>query len=101
MPADRYPPQDTFDISLLDPQHLETPDGLSTALRAVEAVCRRGDPEIARMVTVLNGRPYILECIISGTLRVPKGPCTLSVLIILHFTPQCWRSGRTRGSRSA
>lgn len=58
--------QDTFDIDLLDPQVLDTPDGRAAALRVIEAVCHRGDPEIAGMVEVLNSRSYILEYIISG-----------------------------------
>ena len=63
--------QHAFDINILDAQALDTPDGLATALRAIEAVCHRGDPEIVGMVEALNSRPFILEYIISGTLRVP------------------------------
>lgn len=69
MPPDRYSSQDAFDVNTLDPQALDTPDGLVTALRAIEAVCHRGDPEIVEIVTALNSRPHILEYIISGTLR--------------------------------
>jgi len=67
MPPERYASQDTFDIGVLNPQALHTPDGLQTALSAIEAICYRGDSEIARMVETLNSRSYLLEYIISGT----------------------------------
>ena len=84
MPPDRYSFQDAFDISILDPRVLDTSDGLATALHAIETVCHRGDPEIAEMIAALNSRPYILEYIISGTLRIPIGPYASPALIILH-----------------
>ena len=74
MPPDRHSSQDAFDIDMLDPRALEAPDGLNTALCAIEAVCHRSDPEIAEMVAALDSRPYILEYIISGTLRAPSSP---------------------------
>lgn len=83
MPPDRYPSQDAFDISMLDPRALDTPDELATALRTIEAVCHRGDPEIAEMIAVLNSHPYVLEYIISGTLRVLTGPCAFPALIVI------------------
>jgi len=66
MPQDRYSSQDAFNINLLDSQALDTPDGLRTALRAIEEACYRGDPEIATMVVALNSRSHILEYIITG-----------------------------------
>jgi len=83
MPPDCNSPQDAFNINMVDPQLLDAPDGLTTALRAIEAVCYRGDPEIAEMVLALNSRPHILEYIISGTPRVPTGLFTLPTLIVL------------------
>lgn len=71
MPPDRYSSRDTFDITLLGPQATDAPDGLDNAVRAIETVCRRGDPEIAGIIEELDSRPYILEYIISGALRVP------------------------------
>ena len=83
MPPDRYSFHDAFDISILDPRALDTSDGLATALHATEAVCHRGDPEIAETISALNSRPYLLEYIISGTLGVPTGPCALPALIVV------------------
>ena len=83
MPQDRYSSQDAFDVEILNPRTLNAPDGLATALRTIEAICRLGDPAIARMVEALSSRSYILEYIISGTFRIPIGPCTLPALIIL------------------
>jgi len=83
MPLDRYSYHDAFDIEVLNPQALHTSDGLQTALRAIEAVCYRGDPEIARMVEVLNSRSCLLEYIISGMLRTLIGLRALPVLIVL------------------
>jgi len=71
MPPNRYSSQDAFNMDVLDPQALDTPDGLATALRTIEAACYRGDPEIAGVVEALNSRSYLLEYIISGRLRVP------------------------------
>ena len=82
MPPDPHSSRDPFDMDILDPQVLDTPDGLTTALGAIEAVCNRGDPEIAEMIATLNSRPYILEYIISGTLRIPIGPYASPALII-------------------
>ncbi|KAF9642213.1 P-loop containing nucleoside triphosphate hydrolase protein, partial [Thelephora ganbajun] len=62
---DRCSTQDALDTNMLDSQVLDTPDGLGTALRAIEAVCHRGDTEIAEMVAALDTRPYILEYVIS------------------------------------
>jgi len=81
MPPDRCSPQDAFDVAMFDAQALDAPDGLSAALRAAEAVCYRGDPDIAEMVATLNSRAYILEYMISGTLRVD--PRASPALIIL------------------
>ena len=82
MPPDRYSPQDAFDIDILDPQALNAPEGLATAIRTIEEVCHRGHPNMAEMVAALNGRPYILEYIISGALRVLVPSCALPILII-------------------
>ena len=68
MPPNRHSSQDTFYIRTLDPQVLGAPGGLDAALRAIEATCHRGDPEIAGVVAALNGHSYILEYIVSGTL---------------------------------
>jgi hypothetical protein len=83
MPPGRYSSQGAFDIEILNPQALHTPDGLQTALRAIEAVCYRDDPKIAGMVEALNSHSYLLEYIISGKLVVPKNPRTLLALIHL------------------
>jgi len=83
MPPDRCSSQGTFDVTTLDPQILDAPDGLSAALHAIEAVCYRGDPDIGEVVATLNGRAYILEYIISGALRVTVDPCALRALINL------------------
>ena len=80
MPPDRYSSQDALDITM---QALDAPGGLGTALSAIEAVCHRGDPDIAEMVALLNGHSHILEYIISGTLPpVSIGPYVLPVLTI-------------------
>ena len=80
MQPDRCSSQEAFDINLLDPRALDTPDGLHTALRAVEAVCHRGEPEIAGMVEALSNRSYILEYIISGALtRALRSACITSI----------------------
>jgi len=94
MPPDRYLSQDAFDMDMLDPQALDTPDGLATALRTIEAACHRGDHEIAEVVEALNSRSYILEYIISGRLRVPVVTSTDNLAF------QCWRRGRTRSFQS-
>jgi hypothetical protein len=83
MPPDRYLPQDAFDIDILDPQVLNAPDGLATAIRTIEEVCHRGHPNMAEMVATLNSRPYILEYIISGTSRALIPTRALPILIIL------------------
>ena len=75
MPPNRYSPQDAFNIDMLNPQALDTPDGLATAVRAIGAVCHRGDPKITEMIEVLNNRPFILEYIISGMLHMPLAHC--------------------------
>ena len=95
MPPDRYSSQDGFDITLLDSQVLESPDRLATALRVIEGVCYRGDPEMAEMIAALNSRSYILEYIISGTLRVPIDPSPSPALITLPS------SAGARGIREA
>jgi len=81
MPPDRYSSQSTFDIEMLDPQAFFAPDGLKIALRAIEAICHRGDPEIAGMVEALNSRSHIFEYIISGMSCVPIGSCEPLALI--------------------
>lgn len=83
MPPDRYSSQEAFDTNLLDTQALDGPNGLQTALRTFEAACHRGDPEIAGIVAVLNGRSHILEYTISGMLHVSIGSCELPIPIIL------------------
>jgi len=83
MPPDRHSSRTAFDINILDSQTLDTADGLHTALRTIEAICHRGDPEIVEMVVALNSRSHILEYIISGALRVPTGSCVLPPPIIL------------------
>jgi len=86
MPQNRYSYQDAPDTNVLNPQVLDAPDGLATALRAIEAACHRGDSEIAGTVEVLNSRSYLLEYLISGTLRVLNiGSSTLPGLIIERF----------------
>lgn len=85
--------KNAFDINILDAQALDTQDGLATALRTIEAVCHRGESEIAEMVSELDSRPYILEYIISGALRFPVGPCALLTLIVL---PSSAREGGTQ-----
>ena len=95
MPPDRSSSQDMFNISVLDAQALDTPDGLDSALRTIEAVCHQGgDPEIARMVAELEIHSFILEYIISGMLRPVR---TTSAD---NFAFQYWRRGRSRSSRS-
>jgi len=86
MPPGRYSSQGAFDVEILNPQALNTPGGLQTALRAIEAICYRGDPKIADVVEALNSHSHLLEYIISGTLCVPIGPRTLSALIPLLFS---------------
>jgi len=83
MPPDRCSSQGAFDVTMLDPQALDPPDGLSAALHAIEAACYRGDPDIAGVVATLNTRAYILEYIISGASRLTVDPCALPALIIL------------------
>ena len=87
MPQDPSPSQDVFDFDLFSPRALEAPDGLKTALRTVEAVCRRGDSEITAMVATLNDHSHILEYVISGmfcwspvhTSYQHQSPCSLAV----------------------
>jgi len=67
MPPDRFSPPDAFNINLFNSEALGTPDGLQAAIRAIEAVCHRGDPETATVVEALNNHSHILEYIISGT----------------------------------
>lgn len=88
MPPDRYSSQSTFDMEMLDPQAFFAPDGLKIALRAIEAICHRGDPEIAGMVEALNSRSHILEYIISGMSCLPIGPCEPPALIIFPTSAQ-------------
>ena len=90
MPPDSSSSQDAFDINTLNPQALDAPDGLQNALRTIEAICYRGDPEITRMVEALSDRSYILEYIISGTLRTLIGPCTLPALIVSPSSVGGW-----------
>ena len=75
MPQNRYLSQGAFDVDILNPQVLDTPDGFAAALRAIEAICHQGDHEIAGMVEALNSRPFILEYIISGTLSMSLSYC--------------------------
>ena len=83
MPPDRYPSQDAFDIEMLNPQTLYGSDGLAAALRKIEPVCYRGDPEATGMIEALSSRPYLLEYIISGVLNASVRLCTSPTLIIL------------------
>ena len=69
MPPDRSPSHYTFDLNMLDPRVLNTPDGHNAALRAIERVCYRGEFEIEATVSALMSRSHILEYIFSGTLR--------------------------------
>jgi len=79
MPPDRYSSRDA-----LNPQVLDAPDGLAIFLRAFEAACHRVDPEIATTVEALDGHSYLLEYIVSGTLRVLNiSSSTLPGLIIV------------------
>lgn len=75
MPPRRRSSRRTFDIDMLDPRVLATSDGLHTALRGIEEVCYRGDPEIARVISALINQSHILEYIISGTLHAYIGSC--------------------------
>lgn len=84
MPPGRYSSQGAFDVETLNPQALNTPGGLQTALHVIEAICYRGDPKIADVIEALNSHSYLLEYIISGTLHMPIG--TLSALIPLLFS---------------
>jgi len=72
MPQNRHTSRDAFDVDLLDPQALDTPDGLRTAIRVIEAVCHRGGSEIEEMVETLNSRTDVLEYFISGMLSDPQ-----------------------------
>ena len=42
MPPDRFSPPNAFNINLLDSEALGTPDGLQTALRAIEEPLGKG-----------------------------------------------------------
>ena len=84
MPPDRRPSKNAFNIDVLSPQALDGPRGVDNALRAIEAVCRRGGPEVAQMLIVLiAGRSYLLEHIVSGAFCVSIPPCASRALIIL------------------
>ena len=83
MSPGRYSSQGAFEVEMLNPEVLHTPDGLQTALRAIEAVCYRGDPKIAGIVEALSSHSYLLEYIISGASRMPIGPRALPALIPL------------------
>jgi len=80
---------------MLDPQAFFAPDGLKIALRAIETVCHRGDPEIAGMVEALNSRSHIFEYIVSGMSRVPIGSCEPPALMIF---PSSARGGGIQGT---
>ena len=67
MLQDPSPSEDVFDFDLFSPRALAAPDGLKTALRAVEEICRRGDIQIGAMVATLNDHSHVLEYVISGT----------------------------------
>ena len=69
MPPDDYSSKDknTFLSSMLDSQALNSTEGVDRTLRTIETICHHCDPEVARVVAVLNSRPYLLEYIFSGT----------------------------------
>lgn len=94
--SSRHTP-DTLNINAFDPRVLDTSDGVHVAIRAVKGVCNQGDPEIARMVSVLLGHSDIIGYIISGMLRAPIGSHIPSTD---DFTFKCWMKTHTRRSRS-
>lgn len=77
MPPERFSSHYPFDLNMVDPQLLDTSDGFHNAIRALEGVCHRGDPEIAGAISVLMTRSHILEYIVSGMLCMPM---TLSII---------------------
>ena len=65
------PPNQAFDISLLNAEKLDSPGGLKTALHSIENICfQPGSAIIAGMILTLNSRSHILEYIFSGKPRV-------------------------------
>ena len=58
----------SVEASLLKPEVLVVPDGLKTALRAIERVCHHDDSSIMDMILGLSSRPHVLEYILSSTL---------------------------------
>jgi len=93
MPPDRHSSRDAFYIDMLDPGVLDTPDGLNTTLRAIEAVCYRGsDFKIVEMVAALDSRPYLLEYIVSSMLRV-SAPTPRLLLALIILPSSAWGRG--------
>ena len=70
MPQDRSSSEETFDISLLDAEALNSPGGLESALRSIETVCFQADIAITGMVMGLSSRSHILEYVFSGMLSL-------------------------------
>ena len=84
MPRDRHSSQSAFDTEVLSPQALDRPGGVESALQAIESICHRGGPEVARMVIALNAsRSYLLEHLVSSAFRVPVAPCASRTLMTL------------------
>lgn len=81
MPPDHRSSRDAFDASILESQALESPEGITHALRAIDTACQRGGPEVELVIAALNSRPYLLEYMISGTLIEPPASQTLIVLL--------------------
>lgn len=73
MPPDSRSPNQTLDISMLDVEASKFPAGLETTLRSIESLCLQANPAIAGMVSTLNSRSHILECIFSGVWCLPAG----------------------------
>lgn len=66
MPPQIRSSNQTFNISLLDVETLDSPGGLETALRSIESLCFQADSVIAGMVMGLSSRSHILEYVFSG-----------------------------------
>ena len=71
MPPNRTSSRRTFNTSLLEPEALSAPGGLQAVLGFINKVCYSNDFSVMEMVGELNGRPYLLEYIFSGALRMP------------------------------
>ena len=71
MPPKRASFEQTFNANLLEPGALAAPDGLQTALDAIQKACYRDDLSIMGVITGLSRSPHILEYIFSGALFIP------------------------------